>query len=49
VGAVLDAGAARGAVWAYLQVTEANTAAAALYASLGFSDLYRYWYRQPPA
>ena len=38
-----------GATHAYLQVTEANTAARHLYAKLGFEELYRYWYRVAPA
>ena len=38
-------GAARGAERAHLQVMEANTAARALYAGLGFTEAYRYWYR----
>ena len=33
---------------AYLQVTATNTQAIALYQSLGFRDLYRYWYRIKP-
>jgi len=31
---------------AYLQVEEANTAAASVYESLGFREAYRYWYRE---
>jgi GNAT superfamily N-acetyltransferase len=34
-----------GAEYAYLQVVESNVAARALYAELGFTLLYRYWYR----
>jgi N-acetylglutamate synthase len=37
-----------GARLAYLQVVEANQAARALYEALGFTDLYRYWYRVAP-
>ncbi len=39
---------ARGAQHAYLQVMEANAAARPLYESLGFAELYRYWYRVSP-
>jgi GNAT superfamily N-acetyltransferase len=38
----------RGARTAWLQVEESNAHARALYASLGFAELYRYHYRQPP-
>src|SRR5690606_10649066 len=38
---------ARGARQAYLQVEENNEAAIQLYRALGFSDGYRYVYRQP--
>lgn len=34
-----------GAQRTYLQMVQANEAAAALYASLGFTEMYRYWYR----
>jgi GNAT superfamily N-acetyltransferase len=49
VGALLNAGKSTGAIWAYLQVTEANVAARRLYERFGFEELYRYWYRQRPA
>lgn len=42
---LLDDAYAGGARDAYLQVEYANTAARRLYASLGFSDRYSYWYR----
>ena len=49
-GRILTALAARGrdtgAETAYLQVEEANTAAVTLYLKHGFSELYRYWYRE---
>lgn len=38
--------AARGARTAWLQVTASNAQALALYASMGFEELYRYEYRQ---
>jgi N-acetylglutamate synthase len=37
-----------GADYAYLQVVENNVAARALYDELGFTTLYRYWYRVAP-
>ena len=37
--------AAKGAPWIALAVTDANTPARALYASLGFEPVGRYWYR----
>lgn len=41
-------GVSCGAQHGYLQVTENNTAAIALYQRLGFRELYRYWYRVSP-
>ncbi len=44
---LLSWAANEGAVTAYLQVEEANTAALRLYGGLGFAPQYRYWYRVP--
>lgn len=44
--AVLGWGAVGGATLAYLQVHSENEPALGLYRSLGFTDAYRYWYRQ---
>ena len=41
-------GHARGATHGYLQVMGENEGAIALYESLGFRKLYRYWYRRTP-
>ncbi len=49
MGALLDWGRRAGAHWAYLQVRGENQAALRLYASLGFTELYRYHYRVPAA
>ena len=49
IGGMLAQAQACGATYAYLQVTEANTAARRLYDRLGFQELYRYWYRVAPA
>jgi GNAT superfamily N-acetyltransferase len=38
----------RGAAACYLQVVERNSAARSLYARLGFTDAYGYWYRIAP-
>jgi ribosomal protein S18 acetylase RimI-like enzyme len=45
---LLNLGRQDGAHTAYLQVEYSNTAARALYGSLGFSDQYKYWYRESP-
>ena len=42
---LLHWGQTTGAERAYLQVVEDNHTAQALYKSLGFSEIYRYWYR----
>lgn len=48
VTSLLHWGRSKGAGTAYLQVRETNEQARALYARLGFSDVYRYWCRRPP-
>jgi GNAT superfamily N-acetyltransferase len=48
VESLLAWGARRGSRHTYLQVIEANHPARALYARLGFVELYRYWYRVAP-
>lgn len=45
VSGLIGWGARAGAQHAYLQVVGSNTAAIALYESLGFRRLYSYWYR----
>lgn len=45
---LLNEGKKRGAKHAYLQVVEGNTAAHALYESLGFCHFYKYWFRVQP-
>ena len=45
---LLGWGAAAGAWRAYLQVVHDNHPAQALYRSLGFEPVYRYWYRRAP-
>ncbi len=45
VNSLLHWGKAQGARYAHLQVTSDNAAAAQLYKSVGFRELYRYWYR----
>lgn len=47
VETLLQWGVVRGATHAWLQVVAANEPANRLYAGLGFSESYRYWYRQP--
>ena len=46
--ALLTEGMKKGAANAYLQVVQGNTAAKRLYASLGFTDFYTYWFRVQP-
>lgn len=43
--AILDAGKRLGANHSYLQVVKGNSPAKALYSSLGFQDLYTYWFQ----
>jgi len=45
VDGLLAWAAGKGATRAYLQMVEGNLAAAALYERLGFTEIYRYWYR----
>lgn len=42
---LLGIGRSAGAKWAYLQVDIVNGVAIELYESLGFEELYQYWYR----
>ncbi len=48
VKGLLAAGKLAGATSCYLQVVKANIPALKLYESLGFTTLYRYWYRVQP-
>ncbi|HEX5510353.1 MAG TPA: GNAT family N-acetyltransferase, partial [Actinomycetales bacterium] len=48
LAALLGRGRADGAKFAYLQVMSDNTAARALYESVGFSDHHAYHYLTPP-
>lgn len=45
VNGLLAWAVSQGATRAYLQMVEDNVAATALYNSLGFTEIYRYWYR----
>lgn len=49
VTALLDAASDHGAELAFLQVEERNLPAVGMYEALGFTTLYRYHYREPPA
>jgi ribosomal protein S18 acetylase RimI-like enzyme len=42
---LLNLGKSEGADWAYLQVVLDNSVAINLYESLGFREIYKYWYR----
>lgn len=42
---ILKLGAKAGAKHSYLQVLQSNTPAIKLYSSLGYEELYQYWYR----
>lgn len=46
--AILDWAKNKGATQAYLQVVRDNEAAFKLYATLGFQEIYQYFYRIPP-
>ncbi len=46
---LLEQGRKKGADKAYLQVVDGNVPARCLYESLGFSQLYTYWFRVQPA
>lgn len=43
--ALLERAKEKGATTGYLQVVDSNTVAKKLYKSLGFEDMYSYWYR----
>ncbi|MGE5632855.1 MAG: GNAT family N-acetyltransferase [Caulobacteraceae bacterium] len=45
VDSMLSIGKAKGAKYAYLQVLLDNEPALKLYSSLGFKEVYKYWYR----
>jgi GNAT superfamily N-acetyltransferase len=47
ISAMLDWAISQGARWSYLQVMESNQPALGLYAKLGYTDRYEYWYRVP--
>lgn len=49
VTSLMHWGRSKGATRAYLQVRDDNVRARALYARLGFADVYRYWCRRLPA
>ena len=44
-GALLEEAKGKGATTGYLQVVDSNEVAKKLYESLGFEDVYSYWYR----
>ena len=44
-GTLLEKAKGKGATAGYLQVVDSNAVAKGLYKSLGFEEMYSYWYR----